>query len=47
VDSQYYDPASKMTNYAMNEYNAKAMTIYMLSLTDERYPDEYYLDEKP
>ena len=47
INSQYYDPASKMTNYDMNEYNAKAMTIYMLSLADERYPDEYYPGEKP
>lgn len=45
-DSQYYDPASKMTNYDMNEFNAKALTIYMLSLTGEHYPDDYYLGDK-
>lgn len=46
-DSQCYDPNSKMTNYAMNDFNAKALTIYMLSLTADVYPDEYYLGEKP
>ena len=45
--SQYYDPNSKMTEYAMNDANAKALTIYMLSLADEIYPDEYYIGEKP
>ena len=44
---QYYDPDSKMTNNDMNEFNAKALTIYMLSLTNEHYPDEYYLGDKP
>ena len=46
-NSQYYDPNSKMTDYAMNDANAKTLTIYMLSLADEVYPDEYYIDEKP
>ena len=44
---QYYDPNSKMTDYDVNDANARALTIYMLSLTDEVYPDKYYLGEKP
>ena len=46
-NSQYYDPDSKMTNYDMTDANARALSIYMLSLLDESYPDKYYLGEKP
>lgn len=46
-NSQYYDPQSKMTSYDMNDTNAKALTIYMLSLVDETYPDRYYPAGKP
>ena len=46
-NSQYYDPDSKMTNYDMTDANARALSIYMLSLLDESYPEKYYLGEKP
>jgi hypothetical protein len=37
---------SKMTDYRMSEENAKALTVYMLSMTDERYPSDYYRGRK-
>ena len=42
-NSQTFDPASKMVDYEMTEENAKALTIYMLSLVEDRYPPEYYV----
>ena len=46
-DTITFQPDSKMSNYKMDDYNAKALTIYMLSLVKEKYPDEYYVGEKP
>lgn len=46
-NSQGFDAQSKMVNYAMTEENAKALTIYMLSLVDDRYPAEYYVGTPP
>ena len=46
-DSQAFDPNSKMVSYEMSEENAKALTIYMLSLVDDRYPAEYYVGTPP
>ena len=37
---------SKMTDYRMSEENAKALTIYMLTLTNQKYPPEYYRGRK-
>ena len=46
-NSQAFDPNSKMVNFEMNEENAKALTIYMMSLVEDRYPDEYYVGTPP
>ncbi|MBI4321916.1 MAG: c-type cytochrome [Chloroflexi bacterium] len=41
-DPQLLLPKSSMTDFFMSDYNAKALTVYMLSLTEERFPPEYY-----
>ncbi len=46
-NSQVFDPSSKMVNYEISEENAKALTIYMLSLVEDRYPGEYYVGTPP
>lgn len=46
-NSQNFDPNSKMANYEMTEENAKALTIYMLSLGEDRYPADYYVGTPP
>jgi hypothetical protein len=46
-NSQAFDSTSKMVNYEINEENAKALTIYMLSLVEDRYPEEYYVGTPP
>ncbi len=44
---QIFQPDSKMTNFGIPDENAKALTIYMLSLTGEKFPKEYYRGKKP
>ncbi|MDY6862450.1 MAG: c-type cytochrome, partial [Thermodesulfobacteriota bacterium] len=46
-DTTTFQEDSKMSNYKMDDFNAKALTIYMLSLVDENYPEKYYVGEKP
>ncbi len=46
-NSQRFQPDSKMINYRMSEEAAVALTIYMLSLTGEEFPEEYRIDKRP
>jgi hypothetical protein len=46
-NSQAFEETSKMVDYAMTEENAKALTIYMLSLVEDRFPGKYYVGTPP
>lgn len=40
-DPKAFQKDSKMTDYRMSDENAKALTIFMLSLAEEHFPPEY------